>query len=224
MLCVRKVCKSYVLGGKEISVLKDVSFTAYAGEFVAFTGQSGSGKSTLMNILGCLDRADSGNYQLDGVELTGLSSAHLAAFRGRKIGFVFQGFQLVPDLTAAENIELPLLYGDLSGRRRRERVRELLAAVGMQERAGHLPAQLSGGQQQRIAVARALAVRPSLILADEPTGNLDPENGQVILRLLRQAQQSGCCVLLVTHDPVIAAAADRKLQLCCGKASEVSEG
>lgn len=217
MLEAKNISKIYSLGNKEILALDNVSFRINDGEFVAITGQSGSGKSTLMNILGCLDSASSGEYCIDGKRIDRLSSARLCKTRSLKIGFVFQNFSLVPTLTAYENIELPLVYRGFSLKKRRERVNEALKSVGMLERRDHLPSQLSGGQMQRVAIARAVAGQPSVILADEPTGNLDRKNTEEVMSLLSSLNKDGKTIILVTHDSRVASRAERIIKLSNGK-------
>ncbi|MBE6789465.1 MAG: ABC transporter ATP-binding protein [Ruminococcaceae bacterium] len=217
MLEAKNISKIYSLGNKEILALDNVSFRINDGEFVAITGQSGSGKSTLMNILGCLDSASSGEYYIDGKRIDRLSSGRLCKIRSLKIGFVFQNFSLVPTLTAYENIELPLVYRGFSLKKRSERVNEALKSVGMLERRDHLPSQLSGGQMQRVAIARAVAGQPSVILADEPTGNLDRKNTEEVMSLLSSLNKDGKTIILVTHDSRVASRAERIIKLSDGK-------
>ena len=209
--------KSFPTGDGPLPVLKGIDLTVCHGEFVPIVGSSGSGKSTLMNIIGCLDTPDKGSYLLDGEDVSDLSDRRLSAIRNRKIGFVFQGFHLIQCLTALENVELPLRYRGLSRARRRELAEQALYEVGLAERMHHLPSQLSGGQQQRTAIARAVASHPPVILADEPTGNLDSASGGEIMRLLHGLHEGGTTIILITHDPAVAAAAPRRICFADGK-------
>ena len=201
--------KIYRTDAVELEALKGISLSIGRGEFVAVMGPSGSGKSTLTHILGCLDRPSRGRYSLDGVEIGGLEPNDLARIRNRKIGFVFQGFNLLHRTTAIENVELPVLYNGLSARERADRAGEALKRVGLEDRRSHYPNQLSGGQQQRVAIARALVMRPSLILADEPTGNLDTRTSVEIMALFQELNRNGITMILVTHEPDIARYASR---------------
>jgi putative ABC transport system ATP-binding protein len=206
-----------MLGIEMVHALRGVSVEIMQGDFVAVTGPSGSGKSTFMNLLGCLDAPTSGRYILDGRDVSRLTADELAEVRNRKIGFVFQSFNLLPRTPAIENVELPLRYGGMQRSQRHERAREVLAAVGLLDRAHHHPSQLSGGQQQRVAIARALANRPVLILADEPTGALDTQTSVDIMRLLQRLNRDGITIILVTHEPDIAKFARRILQFRDGR-------
>ena len=220
ILRVENLRKEYGRGEAQVNALDGISFSVEKGEFVAIIGPSGSGKSTLMNILGCLDRPTSGVYRLHGRDVSSLPPDELAKVRGEEIGFVFQGFQLIPRLTAIENVMLPLILQGVSEPERRARAEQLLLRVGLHSRMHHLPAALSGGQQQRVAIARALIRRPALILADEPTGSLDPDATQEILSLLEDLHRAGQTILLITHNPTVAARAERRLTLQGGKIFE----
>lgn len=199
------------LGDSEVHALHELDLTVGAGEYVAVMGPSGSGKSTLLNLVGLLDRPTTGTYRLEGRDVTTLSAEEQARVRSRRIGFVFQSFHLVPRLTAAENIELPMMLAGIAPRERETRVRQALAEFGLTDRAGHRPDQLSGGQRQRVAIARATIMQPALILADEPTGNLDRATGDEVVRLLEQLNALGVTLIVVTHDPAIGARARRRI-------------
>ncbi len=217
MIELQNIRKIYSLGEEEVRALDGVSLSVQDHEFVAIVGASGSGKSTLMNIIGCLDTPDEGSYYIDGQDVTSLSERELATMRNRKIGFIFQQFNLLPKLTAYENVELPLIYQGLPARERRERTEQALERVGLGSRLHHRPNQLSGGQQQRVAVARALATHPSLILADEPTGNLDSKSSRDIMGLIHELHEQGNTIILITHDESIAATAERQVRLMDGR-------
>jgi putative ABC transport system ATP-binding protein len=217
MIELQDITKVYRTGSQVLEALRSVSLTIARGEFISIMGPSGSGKSTLMNIVGCLDTPTAGEYVLDGDNVAGLTFDQLAAVRNRKIGFVFQNFNLLPYATAWENIELPMLFDGKNGRRRRERVTELLNAVGLYEWRGHRPSELSGGQQQRIALARALANDPPILLADEPTGNLDSKSGEEIMAILTELWREGRTIVMVTHNDHIAAHSERTIRLFDGQ-------
>ncbi len=220
MLEVIGLCKHYVLAGREVSVLESLDLRVEAGEFVAIRGASGSGKSTLLHVLGCLDRPSAGEYRFAGRPMQMLDDDALSAFRANDVGFVFQNFHLLPELTARENVALPFLYqgGVVKAGSDVDRVvGEALAQVGLAERAEHLPAQLSGGEMQRVALARAVVKRPRLLLADEPTGNLDSATGGEILDLLESLNRGGMTLIMVTHDESVARRAGRQLQLRDGR-------
>lgn len=221
---LRNVSKIYRLGGEEIRALDDVSLDIEAGEFISIIGPSGSGKSTLMHILGCLDSPTHGTIQLDGVMIQNASARELAAFRNRKIGFVFQFFNLLPKLNVLQNVELPMIYSGIGANERRQRAMAALEQVEMANRAKHRPSQLSGGQQQRAAIARALVNDPRLIFADEPTGNLDSRTGEAILSLFRRLSKEGRTIVLVTHDPDIAAVTPRRIEIRDGKVASKADG
>ena len=211
MIRLKHIYKSCPLGDATVDVLKDVNLHVRPQEFVSILGPSGSGKSTLMNIIGCLDVADSGEYLLDGEYVDDCTEDQLSEIRGKKIGFIFQQFNLLPELTAYENVEMPLLYHKLTAAQRKERVERTLSQVGLSDRMDHRPSQLSGGQQQRVAIARVLAMEPSIILADEPTGNLDSHSGREIMDILGRLWQAGNTIVLITHDTQVANEAQRKV-------------
>ncbi len=217
MIKTKKICKLYNTGAGAVEALTDVSLHIAPGEFVAITGASGSGKTTLMNILGCLDNATSGEYFLDGEEVSRFRPSRQAMVRNRKIAFIFQGFNLLPALTAAENTALPLIYRGMNKREALERAETALMQVGLSMRSGHKPSELSGGQQQRVAVARAIAADAPVILADEPCGSLDSRSGNRIMELLHDENSRGKTIVLITHDRNAAATAQRKIEVADGR-------
>ena len=221
MIELRDVSKVYQIGQERVRALDHANLHIYPKEFVSIIGPSGSGKSTLMNIVGCLDVADAGLYLLDGMPIEDYSEKELARVRNHKIGFVFQNFNLIAKLSAWENVELPLIYQKVPRQERVRRVNEALEQVGLSKRARHLPTELSGGQQQRVAIARALVTRPSLILADEPTGNLDSKTSAEIMVMFRELHAQGNTIVLITHDDAVAAQAQRRVHILDGKLTEV---
>ena len=221
MIELRDVSKIYKIGEERVRALDHANLHVYPHEFVSVIGPSGSGKSTLMNIIGCLDTADDGQYLLEGTPIEDYTENELAQIRSRTIGFVFQSFNLIPKLSAEENVELPLIYQKVRKNERMKRVHEALERVGLENRAKHQPTELSGGQQQRVAIARALVTRPSLILADEPTGNLDSHTSREILGILRELHNQGNTIVLITHDNDIARQARRSVHILDGRLTEV---
>jgi len=227
LITLRDVRKTYHLGEIDVPVLKGVTASIARGEMIALMGHSGSGKTTLMNILGCLDRPSSGEYYLDGEEISGMSNDERARVRNKKIGFVFQNFNLLPRTSALEQVMMPLEYTalDMPETKQRARATELLKLVGLGDRLDHEPSQLSGGQQQRIAIARALVNRPPVLLADEPTGNLDRATGERVLAILRELHaEAGTTSVIVTHDPDVAALAERRVHLRDGRIAQIEGG
>ncbi len=217
MIELSQVSRIFVVGDQQVAALRGIDLNIAAGDYVSIMGPSGSGKSTLLNLIGLLDRPSSGIYKLDGGNVIDLNDEQQARVRSEKIGFVFQFFHLVPRLTAAMNIELPLILAGVAVEERRERVAQLLASYGLADRAGHRPEQLSGGQRQRVAIARATVMRPAVLLADEPTGNLDQATGKEVLRLLEQLAEQGMTLIVVTHARQIGERASRQLQLVDGQ-------
>ena len=217
LITVSNIYKVYNKGENEVRALDGVSLSIRPGEFVAIVGQSGSGKSTLMNILGCLDTPTAGEYYLDGENVAGLNERRLTQIRNCELGFVFQGFNLINGLDALENVELPLLYRGLPKAERRALAQEALSKVGLSNREHHKPDQMSGGQQQRVAIARAIAAKPPIILADEPTGNLDSKSGTAVMEILNSLNREGKTVILITHDEKIASSAGRVVQIQDGQ-------
>lgn len=220
MIRIKDLSKYYRIGDEEVHALDHASLHVSPGEFVGIIGPSGSGKSTLMNIIGCLDVADSGEYLLDGIPIENYSENELAHIRNRKIGFVFQSFNLIPKLTAEENVELPLIYQGIKKDERTERVAAALERVKLGKRANHFPTELSGGQQQRVAIARAIVTRPSLILADEPTGNLDSKTTVEIMDIFHELHSQSNTIVLITHDDSVAAQAGRRVRILDGHLTE----
>ena len=214
---MKNITKEYSVGEIKIKALDNVSLQISKGEFVAITGQSGSGKSTLMNILGCLDKPESGTYILNGQDVFRANGKKLSQIRNREIGFIFQSFNLISSLSAEENIELPLIYRGIKKAERRILAKNALAMVGLENRADHLPGQLSGGQQQRVAIARAIALSPPLILADEPTGNLDAASGKEIMSILLNLNKEGKTIVMITHDNAIASVIPKQIKISDGK-------
>ena len=211
IITVDKINKTYKNGSLELQVLKNISFKVDKGEFLAIMGSSGSGKSTMMNILGCLDNQYEGRYILDGIDISKSNENELSEIRNKKIGFIFQSFNLLPRLTALENVELPLVYSSIPKEERHKRANELLEMVGLKDRIHHRPNELSGGQRQRVAIARALVNNPSIILADEPTGNLDSKSEAEIIEILQKLNKMGKTIVIVTHEPNIGEIAQRKI-------------
>ena len=222
MIQLKDICKFYQVGDDRVRALDHANLHIYPHEFVSIIGPSGSGKSTMMNIIGCLDVADAGEYLLDGLPIESYSENQLAKIRNEKIGFVFQQYNLIPKLTAEENVELPLIYQKVPKRERMERVREALDKVNMYPRAKHLPTELSGGQQQRVSIARAIVTRPKLILADEPTGALDSKTSREIIDIFHDLHCQGNSIVLSTHDNNIAKQAQRSIHILDGQISEVT--
>lgn len=223
MITLKNIYKTYSMGENSVNALSNVSLNIAKHEFTAIVGPSGSGKSTLMNILGCLDVPSSGSYILDNKEINGMSDNELANIRNTRIGFIFQGFNLLKKLTAIENVELPLVYQGVSMKERHRRSIEALEAVGLGDRVKHTPNELSGGQQQRVAIARALVSNPPILLADEPTGNLDSKSGTEIIKIMNDLQSNGNTIILITHDNNIALQARRVIRIIDGQISEDRE-
>ena len=222
MIQLKNICKYYQVGDDRVRALDHANLHIYPQEFVSIIGPSGSGKSTMMNIIGCLDIADAGEYLLDGLPIESYSENQLAKIRNEKIGFVFQQYNLIPKLTAEENVELPLIYQKVPKKERMERVKEALDKVNMYPRAKHLPTELSGGQQQRVSIARAIVTRPKLILADEPTGALDSKTSKEIIDIFHDLHAQGNTIVLITHDNNIAKQAQRSIHILDGQISEVT--
>ena len=222
MIDIKDLSKVYLVGDERVKALDQATLHIYPHEFVSIIGPSGSGKSTLMNIIGCLDVADAGTYHLDGLPIEAYTENQLAQIRNRKIGFVFQSFNLISKLSAEENVELPLIYQKVPRSERQVRVRAALERVGLAHRAKHLPTELSGGQQQRVAIARALVTNPSLILADEPTGNLDSKTSKEIMDIFHELHAQGNTIVLITHDNDVAKQASRAIHILDGQITEVA--
>lgn len=220
MIRLEHISKIYTMGENKVYALNDVSLHIKEHEFVSIIGPSGSGKSTLMNMLGCLDVPTKGSYFLDGTDVSQKTDDELAVIRNQKIGFVFQGFNLLPKLTALENVELPLIYSNVSAKERHRRAKEALEKVGLGERVDHKPTELSGGQQQRVAIARALITDPPIILGDEPTGNLDSQSGKEVMQIFKDLNTAGHTIILITHDSGVAAQAKRVVKIQDGKLYE----
>lgn len=214
---MKNISKHYGTGDSMVAALDNVSITIESGEFVAINGASGSGKSTLMNMIGCLDCQTAGDYYLNGTDIKGMSENQLSAVRNNEIGFIFQGFNLIPSLTAEENVELPLIYRGISKQKRKELSLKALDKVSLKNRVSHKPSEMSGGQQQRVAIARAIAAEPPIILADEPTGNLDSSSGKEVMRILYDLNSQGKTIILITHDDNIAKNAARVIRICDGR-------
>ena len=222
MIDIKDLCKVYLVGDERVRALDHATLHIYPREFVSIVGPSGSGKSTLMNIIGCLDVADAGSYRLDDLPIEAYTENQLAAIRNQKIGFVFQSFNLIPKLTAEENVELPLIYQKVPRSERHKRVKAALERVGLANRAKHLPTELSGGQQQRVAIARAIVTNPKLILADEPTGALDSKTSQEIIDIFHDLHAQGNTIVLITHDSDVAKQASRSVHILDGQIREVT--
>ena len=217
ILKLTDICKDYQQGKEPVRVLKNINLTVEKGDYLAIMGPSGSSKTTLMNLIGCLDVPTSGSYELDGRDLKDLSDDELADIRNKHLGFVFQSFHLMPKLTALDNVALPLLYGGVPLKERRERAAEALKSVGLEDRMDFLPNQLSGGQCQRVAIARAMVTRPKLLLADEPTGALDTKSGNQIMEIFRRLSEEGMTIVMITHEPAIAECADKTYRILDGE-------
>ena len=222
LIVTEHIKKDYKMGKVIVNALKDINIKIYKGELIAIMGPSGSGKSTLMHILGCLDTPTSGKYFLDNMEISKLKSSKLAQIRNKKIGFVFQTFNLLPHLNIQKNVELPLLYAGLSAKKRKKRAIEILESVGLGDRLKHKPSELSGGQRQRVAIARALVNNPNIILADEPTGNLDTGSGSDILSIFKELNDDGHTIIIVTHDPTVANSCGRVIKIIDGNIEDGS--
>lgn len=216
MINLSGIRRQFMVGDEQVTALHDIDLTISPGEYVSIMGPSGSGKSTLLNVIGLLDRPDSGSYLLEGENMTTLGDAQQAALRRHKIGFVFQFFHLVPRMSAAENIELPMMLAGFTGSERKERVNQALQSFGLSDRAKHRPDQLSGGQRQRVAIARATIMQPHILLADEPTGNLDRVSGQEVINIIEALNQKGLTLIIVTHDPELGKRSKRRIRMADG--------
>lgn len=216
MISLSGICRQFQVGEEQVTALHDIDLSISSGEYVSIMGPSGSGKSTLLNVIGLLDRPDSGTYHLEGENMTTLGDTQQAALRRHKIGFVFQFFHLVPRMSAAENIELPMMLAGLASSLRKDRVNSMLQAFGLSDRAKHRPDQLSGGQRQRVAIARATIMQPHILLADEPTGNLDRVSGQEVINIIEALNQKGLTLIMVTHDPELGKRARRRIRMVDG--------
>jgi putative ABC transport system ATP-binding protein len=214
---MQEIRKVYDTGKVKVEALRGIDLEVRDGEMVAIVGPSGSGKSTLMNLVGCLDTPSSGSYELQGERVAGMKREQLAAVRNSKVGFVFQNFNLLPQISAYENVEMPMLFGGISRKQRRRRVKELMERVGLADRMEHKPTELSGGQMQRVAIARAMAMEPTILLADEPTGNLDTSSGSDIMTLFEELHDQGRTILVITHDPALARRAPRRVEMRDGR-------
>lgn len=223
ILNMKNISKIYQMGSEEVVALDDIDLSIKKGEFVSILGPSGSGKSTLMNIIGCLDVPTRGEYILSNKKVAGLNEKELARIRNKEIGFIFQSFQLLPKLTAAQNVELPLIYAGVNSNERHERAKKILSKVGLGDKINNLPTQLSGGQQQRVAIARAISTEPSILLADEPTGALDQETGIKILEFFKELNEEGRTIIMITHDKSIAKYGNRIINIVDGKIKKKGE-
>jgi putative ABC transport system ATP-binding protein len=224
LIRIQQLSKQYRMGGEMLKALDEVTLTVHKGDFIAIIGPSGSGKSTLMNVIGCLDAPTSGEYWLDGEEVSRLKENKLAEIRNQKIGFIFQGFNLLSRLTAIENVELPLIYRGVPAKERKEQAIAALTKVGLEERIHHRPVELSGGQQLRVAIARALAGNPPILLADEPTGALDTKTGKEVMGFIKELNSLGHTIVLITHDPVVSQQAKRVVKIMDGKLNKEEGG
>ncbi|MEE4166918.1 MAG: ABC transporter ATP-binding protein [Desulfocapsaceae bacterium] len=216
MISLSGICRQFQVGEERVTALQNIDLSISSGEYVSIMGPSGSGKSTLLNVIGLLDRPDSGTYHLEGENITTLGDTQQAALRRHKIGFVFQFFHLVPRMSAMENIELPMMLAGVTGSERKNRVNKMLQAFGLSDRAKHRPDQLSGGQRQRVAIARAMIMQPHILLADEPTGNLDRASGQEVINIIEELNQDGLTLIMVTHDPELGKRAGRRIRMVDG--------